>query len=49
MKWSGGDLARSSELVELAARARVSPPDRAAALMAEVKRIERVVRKAQAN
>jgi hypothetical protein len=46
-RWRLGEIER--ELVEIAARARVSPADRAAALMAELKRIERVVRKAQAN
>jgi hypothetical protein len=32
------------ELLEIAARARVSPADHAAALLAEAKRIERVIR-----
>jgi hypothetical protein len=46
-RWRLGEIER--ELLEIAARARMSTTDYAAALMAEVRRIERVVRKAQAN
>jgi two-component system, cell cycle response regulator DivK len=44
-RWRLGEVER--ELLEIAARARVATADHAAALMAEIKRIERVVRKAQ--
>jgi hypothetical protein len=42
-RWRLGEVER--ELLEIAARARVSTADHAAELMAEIKRIERVVRK----
>ena len=41
-RWRLGEIER--ELLEIAARARVSTADHAAALMAELQRIERVMR-----